>query len=196
MSNRNGGMRVSYAAAVKNFSDIEQQAAFSRSIFPAVYFLPPVEAILRINSRSVGGVTISSPSVRPAGGSGFFPAIASAGPADPGDARHKPSTFYRWYDRFQSGGPEALQDKTLGTRLCRASRLGSKQGMDGRDNKPGHDPHMTAIHDNAARRRAHCGLDIAGVPASAVGSTTVRPDGSRRGQACTATSSVGSPSGW
>ena len=109
MSNRNGGMRVSYAAAVKNFSDIEQQAASSRSIFPAVYFLPPVEAILRINSRSVGstsGVTTSSPSVRPAGGSGFFPAIASAGPADPGDARHKPSTFYRWYDRFGSDGPE------------------------------------------------------------------------------------------
>ena len=23
----------------------------------------------------------------------------------------KPSTFYRWYDRFRSGGPEALQDK-------------------------------------------------------------------------------------
>jgi transposase-like protein len=22
-----------------------------------------------------------------------------------------PSTFYRWYDRFQSGGPEALEDK-------------------------------------------------------------------------------------
>jgi transposase len=23
----------------------------------------------------------------------------------------KPSTFYRWYDRFRSGGPEALEDK-------------------------------------------------------------------------------------
>ena len=23
----------------------------------------------------------------------------------------KPSTFYRWYDRFRSGGPEALADK-------------------------------------------------------------------------------------
>jgi hypothetical protein len=23
----------------------------------------------------------------------------------------KPSTFYRWYDRFRSGGPEVLQDK-------------------------------------------------------------------------------------
>ena len=23
----------------------------------------------------------------------------------------KPSTFYRWYDRFGSGGPETLQDK-------------------------------------------------------------------------------------
>jgi hypothetical protein len=23
----------------------------------------------------------------------------------------KSSTFYRWYDRFRSGGPEALQDK-------------------------------------------------------------------------------------
>ena len=23
-----------------------------------------------------------------------------------------PSTFYRWYDRFQSGGPEALEDKS------------------------------------------------------------------------------------
>ena len=51
---------------------------FWRSILPAVYFLPPVEAILRINSRSIGStnvVTISSPSVRPAGGSGFLPAI-------------------------------------------------------------------------------------------------------------------------
>jgi len=51
---------------------------FWRSILPAVYFLPPVEAILRISSRSVGStsvITISSPSVRPAGGSGFFPAI-------------------------------------------------------------------------------------------------------------------------
>jgi transposase-like protein len=23
----------------------------------------------------------------------------------------KPSTFYRWYDRFRSGGPEALEDR-------------------------------------------------------------------------------------
>ena len=23
----------------------------------------------------------------------------------------KPSTFYRWYDRFRSGGPEAVEDK-------------------------------------------------------------------------------------
>ena len=23
----------------------------------------------------------------------------------------KPSTFYRWYDRFRFGGPEALEDK-------------------------------------------------------------------------------------
>ncbi len=22
-----------------------------------------------------------------------------------------PSTFYRWYDRYQAGGPEALEDK-------------------------------------------------------------------------------------
>ena len=40
---------------------------FWRSIFPAVYFLPPAATILRINSRSVGssgGVTISSPSAQ------------------------------------------------------------------------------------------------------------------------------------
>ena len=23
----------------------------------------------------------------------------------------RPSTFYRWYDRFRSGGPEALEDR-------------------------------------------------------------------------------------
>ena len=31
--------------------------------------------------------------------------------ADAGEARHSPATFYRWYDRYQTGGLEALADK-------------------------------------------------------------------------------------
>ena len=28
----------------------------------------------------------------------------------------RPSTFYRWYDRYRAGGPEALEDKPPGAR--------------------------------------------------------------------------------
>src|SRR5271169_2679091 len=38
-------------------------------------------------------------------------AIASAGPANAGQARHPRATFYRWYDLCRSGGPEALADR-------------------------------------------------------------------------------------
>jgi hypothetical protein len=36
----------------------------------------------------------------------------AAGAADAGQARHLPGTFYRWYNRFQTGGPEALEDRS------------------------------------------------------------------------------------
>jgi putative transposase len=38
-------------------------------------------------------------------------AIAPAGQVDPGEARY-PATFYRWLDLYQSGGPEALGDRS------------------------------------------------------------------------------------
>src|SRR3954452_937121 len=37
-------------------------------------------------------------------------AVASAGQAHAGQARHRPATFYHWYDLYRSGGPEALED--------------------------------------------------------------------------------------
>jgi hypothetical protein len=36
----------------------------------------------------------------------------------------KPSTFYRWYDRFRSGGPEPLQDKPSFRKLLATEREG------------------------------------------------------------------------
>jgi hypothetical protein len=78
---------------------------FRRSIFPAVYFLPPVEAILRINSRSVGStsvVTISSPSVRPAAGSGFFSAIDAYFPKLFWPFKKPPLSISRFLSRSRS----------------------------------------------------------------------------------------------
>jgi putative transposase len=37
-------------------------------------------------------------------------AIASAGQAHLGQTRRPRATFYRWYDRYREGGPEALAD--------------------------------------------------------------------------------------
>ena len=34
-----------------------------------------------------------------------------AGQAYAGQARHRPRHFYRWYDRYRTGGPEALADR-------------------------------------------------------------------------------------
>jgi putative transposase len=39
-------------------------------------------------------------------------AIPSAGAPDAGKAGIQPARFYRWYDRLQTGGPEALEDKS------------------------------------------------------------------------------------
>jgi len=38
-------------------------------------------------------------------------AIASAGQAHLGQTRYPRATFYRWYDRYREGGPEALDDR-------------------------------------------------------------------------------------
>src|SRR5829696_9288219 len=39
-------------------------------------------------------------------------ALASARPPHPRTARHPRATFYRWYDLYQTGGPEALGDRS------------------------------------------------------------------------------------
>src|SRR3954447_4601581 len=39
-------------------------------------------------------------------------AIASTGASDAGEARHLSPAFYRWYDLYQTGGPEALEDRS------------------------------------------------------------------------------------
>jgi len=38
-------------------------------------------------------------------------ALAPASPAGPGEARHSPRDLYRWYDLYQIGGSDALEDR-------------------------------------------------------------------------------------
>ena len=51
------------------------------------------------------------PRLREAGDHPPGRAIPSAGAPDAGEAGHRRPTFYRWYDLYQTGGPEALEDK-------------------------------------------------------------------------------------
>jgi len=39
-------------------------------------------------------------------------AVPAAGARYPGETGHSAATFYRWYDRHRSGGPEALSDRS------------------------------------------------------------------------------------
>ena len=51
------------------------------------------------------------PRLREAGDHSARRAIPSAGASDAGEAGIQPARFYRWYDRLQTGGPAALEDK-------------------------------------------------------------------------------------
>jgi len=49
----------------------------------------------------------------------------------------KPSTFYRWYDRFRSGGPEALEDKpSTFYHWYDRFRTGGPEALEDRPSKP------------------------------------------------------------
>jgi putative transposase len=59
----------------------------------------------------MGATTNEIPRLREAGDHPAGRAVASAGQADAGQARHSPATFYRWYDRYLTGGVDALEDR-------------------------------------------------------------------------------------
>jgi transposase-like protein len=49
-----------------------------------------------------------------------------------------PSTFYRWYDRYQTGGPEALEDRP--SRPNRVWNVRACRGTRAHRQLPGYDP--------------------------------------------------------
>jgi hypothetical protein len=50
--------------------------------------------------------------IREAGDHSARRAIPSVAAPDAGADRHAHATFYRWYDLYQTGGPEALEDRS------------------------------------------------------------------------------------
>jgi putative transposase len=57
----------------------------------------------------VGATKHEIPRIREAGDHPARQAVASAGAPHAGQARHSPTTFHRWYDRFLTGGVDALE---------------------------------------------------------------------------------------
>ena len=60
----------------------------------------------------MGATQNEVPCTREAGDHPAGRAIPSAGAPDAGADRRAPGTFYRWYDLYQTGGPEALEDRS------------------------------------------------------------------------------------
>jgi transposase-like protein len=87
-----------------------------------------------------------------------------------------PSTFYRWYDRYQAGGPEALEDKpSIPRRVWNRIPDGVRKrivdlALDAPELSPAGTGHTLHRHDNCRHRSfatrgaraAGCFLDRAG----------------------------------
>src|SRR3954468_22306585 len=59
----------------------------------------------------MGATTNEISRLREAGDHPARRAVASAGAPHAAEARHSRATFHRWYDRFLTGGVEALEDR-------------------------------------------------------------------------------------